>query len=337
MVYHLDKCGVFWKVCVGEEAMSSKKISLVIYGLSILNAESQRVYLDRVINEKGLITIVEDYIKNNISQYSRDTSKETLFKFEQVDTEIVKNSEDQEAYRILYGRVKTGEYGIESELVDVQTGVVTNRTTNQADMMPFGFCIAVPSGQVNSAIIILQTMGIYGMKMSLQHHLQKCLTDQSPELQLLLRAVAPKEYIDRYFNHGVLKKIHMIRYEIPEDESNRIGINYGVRQTKEERIIHKPLGFMERKRKMFEEWFAGQRSYTDLIEIEGFDYDDLKLEFSLGETDKTFNLKDMNSLVVNEDITKKVKQKGGHPVYDSLKPIMKETAQDYLKGMGFLN
>lgn len=44
----------------------------------------------------------------------------------------------------------------------------------------------------------------------------------------------------------------------------------------------------------------------------------------------------MNSLVVNEDITKKVKQKGGHPVYDSLKPIMKETAQDYLKGMGFL-
>ena len=45
----------------------------------------------------------------------------------------------------------------------------------------------------------------------------------------------------------------------------------------------------------------------------------------------------MTSLVVNEDITKKVQQKGGHPVYDSLKPIMRETAKDYLTGMGFLD
>ena len=116
-----------------------------------------------------------------------------------------------------------------------------------------------------------------------------------------------------------------------------MGINYGVKQTKEERIIHKPLGFMERKKKAFQEWFVGQRSYTDIVEIEGFDYDDLKLEFSLGETSKTFTLRDMNSLVVNEDITKKVKQKGGHPEYDSLKLIMRETAKDYLTGMGFLD
>ena len=44
----------------------------------------------------------------------------------------------------------------------------------------------------------------------------------------------------------------------------------------------------------------------------------------------------MNSLVVNEDITEKVRQKGGHPVYDSLKSIMRDTAEEYLKGMGLL-
>lgn len=163
----------------------------------------------------------------------------------------MKNADGQKRYEILYGRVKTGEYGIESELVDVQTGDVTNRTPNQADMMPFGFCIAVPLGEINSAVIILQTMGVYGMKMSLQYHLQKCFTDLSPDLRLLFRPIAPKEYIDRYFNNGVLNKIRMIRYEIPEDESNKLEINYGVKQTKEERIIHKPLGFMERKRKNF--------------------------------------------------------------------------------------
>ena len=53
-------------------------------------------------------------------------------------------------------------------------------------------------------------------------------------------------------------------------------------------------------------------------------------------TNKTFNLADMNSLVVNEDITEKVRQKGGHPVYDSLKPVMCDTATEYLRGMGLL-
>lgn len=316
--------------------MAKKKISLVIYGLSVINGENKRVNLNQLIDKKSLIDCIEEYIKNNILQYSNDVSKDTLFQFEQIETELIKNEKGQEEYQVLYGRVKTGEYGIESELVNVRTREITKRSTDQADMMPFGFCIAVPAGTVNRAVIILQTMGAYGMKLSLQSHLQKCMADICPEFHLSMRTIAPKEYIDRYFNNGILKKIRMIRYEIPQDESDKMGINYGVKQTKEERIIHRPLGFMERKKKEMQEWFSGQRSYTDIIEIEGFEYDDLKLEFSVGDTDKTFNLRDMNSLVVNEDITKRVQQDGGHPVFESLKPIMQETAREYLKGMGLV-
>lgn len=316
--------------------MAKKKISLIIYGLSIIDGENKRRNLNALIDNKSMIDCIEEYIRNNMLSYSNDETKDTLFQFERVETEIIKNGEGQKEYQIIYGRVKTGEYGIESELVNVRTGEITKRSTDQADMMPFGFCIAVPAGQINNAVIILQTMGAYGMKLSLQRHLQKCLTDICTDFHLSMRAIAPKEYVDRYFNNGILKKIKMIRYEIPEEESNRIGINYGVKQTKEERIIHKPLGFLERKKKEMQEWFSGQRSYTDIIEIEGFEYDDLKLEFSLGDTDKTFNLRDMNNLIVNEDITKKVNQDGGHPIYESLKPVMQDTAKEYLKGMGLL-
>lgn len=316
--------------------MAKKKISLAIYALSIFGKNNQRLKLNNIDEGKIFLECVENYIHQNIRLYTRDTNQDTLFQFEQVSLEKKSNSVGQEEYSVLYGRVKTGEYGIESELVNVKSGQITNRSVDQADMMPFGFCVAVPAGDVNSGVIILQTMGVYGMKTTLQRHLQICLTDVSPDLQLTMRAIAPKEYIDRYFKKGTLRKIRMIRYEIPEDESNKMGINYGVKQTKEERIIHRPSGFMERKKREFQEWFSGQRSYTEIMEIEGFEYDDLKLEFSLENTNKTFNLADMNSLVVNEDITKKVRQKGGHPVYDSLKPIMRETAIEYLKGMGLL-
>jgi hypothetical protein len=314
----------------------AKKVSLLVYGLSIIDGKNERICLNQVLCGKSLIDIVKEYISANISKYTSDTSKEMLFQFDTVDTKNIVNKNGQRTFRILYGRVKTGEYGIESELVDIHTGDITNRTPNQADMIPFGFCIAVPCGEVNSAVIILQTLGIYGMKMSLQHHLEKCITDVSSDLHLLLRSIVPKEYIDRYFRKGILKKIKMTRYEIPEDESNRLGINYGVKQTKEERIIHKPLGFMEKNKKIFSEVFAGQKSYTDIIQIDGFEYDDLKLEFALEGTNKTFNMKDMNSLVVNENITKKVVIKGGHPTFESLKPIMKKTAKEYLIGMGLL-
>lgn len=316
--------------------MGKKKINLLIYGLSIIDEQNNKVLLENIYDNKSLIYYVQEYINNRISKYTADSTRDILFQFEQVDSEIVRNKAGQIEFTVLYGRVKTGEYGIESELVDVDTKAITKKTSKQADMMPFGFCIAIPAGKVTSGIIVLQTMGVYGMKLSLQRHLEKCIADTDPSLQLLFRTIAPKAYIEQFFKQGMLKKIRMIRYEIPQDESEKIGINYGVKQTKEERIIHKPIGFRERKKKEIQEWLAGQRSHTEIIEIEGFEYDDLKLEFSLGEGDKTLNLRELNNIVVNEDITKRVMLSGGHPIYNKLKVLMRETAKKYLVNMGFL-
>ncbi len=313
-----------------------KKIKLTIYGLSVFDNNDNRLNLNNMGNGKSFIKIVENYIDMNKAKYSNDPEKELIFQFDQFESEVVCNENSQEDYEVLCGRVKTGEYGIESELVNILTGETYSRKSEEADMLPFGFCIAVPRGDITHAVIILQTMGVYGMKVSLQKHLQKCLTDLDPDYKISFKAIAPKEYIDRYFYKGVLKKIRLIRYEIPQNISERMGINYGVKQTKEERVIHKPLGFMERNKKKFQEWRTGQRTYAQIIEMDGYEYDDLKLEFSLEGTDKTFDLKNMDSLVVNEDVTKKVLQSGGNPIFSSLVPIMKNTARDYLVGMGLL-
>lgn len=313
--------------------MGKKKINLMVYGLSVIDGKNNRVFLDNVYDNNSLIYCVKEYIDKYISEYITDSARLTLFQFEQVGIETIKNESGQEEFSVLYGRVKTGEYGIESELVDVDTKESTKRTSKQADMMPFGFCIAIPAGKVNSGVLILQTMGVYGMKISLQRHLEKCINNLNMGFQLMLRAIAPKEYIEQYFKYGTLKKIRMIRYDIPQQDANRMGINYGVQQTKEERIIHRPIGFLERRRKDIQEWLNGQKSYNELIEIEGFEYDDLKFEFSLGEGDKTLNLRDLDNMVVSEDITKQV---GGHPDYDRLKTIMRNTAKKYLMSMGLL-
>lgn len=314
----------------------AKKVGLTVYGISVQDNENQRRNLNKLISSKSINEIIKEFVDSNKKSYSKDISQETVFTFEEIESETITNNENKECFTILYGKVRTGEYGIESELVDINTGDTYSRTVNQADTMPFGFCIAIPAGDVNSGIIVLQSIGNYSMKVALNKKLSECLKIQDQLLRLELGVIVPKTYIDRFFEYGVLQKIRMIRYDIPQDISDRIGINYGVKQTVEERIISKPLGFMERKRRALDEWKRGQRSYTEVIEIDDFKYDDLKLEFKLGRTNKTISLKNTDKLLVTEDITEIVDQQGGHPVFESLVPVMKETAKEYLIGKGLI-
>lgn len=44
--------------------MGKKKISLVIYGLSVINEKNKRMFLDNLIENRSLLNVVEEYIKN---------------------------------------------------------------------------------------------------------------------------------------------------------------------------------------------------------------------------------------------------------------------------------
>ena len=131
----------------------AKKVSLVIYGLSILNKENKRALLNDLKDNKSFLDFFLEFVNRTGKKYSNDSEKETVFQFEKIEIEDVLNNEGQLDYRILYGRVKTGEYGIESELVNIGTGDVYHRSKEQADVMPFGFCIAIPSGDINLSLI----------------------------------------------------------------------------------------------------------------------------------------------------------------------------------------
>lgn len=313
-----------------------KNIGLTVYGLSIQDRKNQRKELHN-IEGQSLINIISEYVHEMMNTYSADTESETVFKFEDISEEKVNNESCQEKYTIIYGRVKTGEYGIESELVDYQTGNVShNRTLNEADVMPFGFCIAVPAGEVDNAIIILQSVGIYGMKTMLHKKMTECIKNVNNELKFEMGTIVPKVYLDRFFDHGVLKKIRLISYTIPDDDSERYGINRGVKETSKEIIIRKPVGFLQNRKKELTEWRNGVRRFDQVIQIEGVEYDDLKLEFATGRTSKTISLRNVDKLVVTENVTDIVDIRGGHPSFISLCNAMKETSEFYLVAKGLL-
>ena len=151
-----------------------RKVGLTVYGLSFINGE-EKLELHDFYDGKSLLDIVEKFAIENKNNVSNDPENESIFLFEKVERKEIISTEGKEEYELLFGRVKTGEYGIESELLDITNGNIYKRKENQADMLPFGFCIAVPKGKVTQAIIILQTIGNYGMKVALQRKISECI------------------------------------------------------------------------------------------------------------------------------------------------------------------
>lgn len=312
----------------------AKKVKLSVYGMQVKRNGTENQDLNNLCEGESLISIIQEYIADHIDEYENNTEDESLFAFTQIvqDNIIV---EGRMAGNALSGIVKTGDYGVVSELVDANNTIDTyTRTASQADVMPFGFCILVPMNNPYTCIMVLQSLGRYGMKISMQKKLQSIIRSKDEELFVNLGPIMPREYIQRYFRQGILQKICMTRFEIPQDESERYGVNYGVDQTFEERVIHKPVGFVQRKGMELEEWRRGQRAATDIIQIDGFEYDNLKFVFKLGGVEKTINLDNVEKIVITEDITDRVVLEEGHPQFEPLKNIMIEIGCQYLTGIG---
>ncbi len=319
-----------------ESVEKMKMIGLVAYGFCVKDSRNQRLELHNVLGRNVIDAIGESIALAN-NAYSDDRASERVFCFDQNESETFANNDGQERYSALFARVKTGEYGIQSEIVDSRTGVVSHRRTEtEADVMPFGFALCVPAGECDNGILILQTIGNYGIKLALNRKLNDMIKSIDPELRFEMGIVVPKLVLNRFFEQGVLKALRFIQYEIPAEEAERFGLNHNTNETSKEVIIRKPVGFLRNKARELNEWRNGAITYGDVVQIEGFDYDELKMDFKLGKTSKTISLRNIDNLQMTEDVTEDVILEGGHPTFNSLKEVMRDTGKDYLIAKGLI-
>lgn len=313
-----------------------KMIGLVAYGFCVRDLGNHRLELHNIMG-KSIIQILSEGIAMDINSYSDDRNSERVICFDKNETELFQNDAGQDIYSALFARIKTGEYGLQSEIVDSRTGLVShNRTETEADVMPFGFSVCVPAGECDNGIVILQTIGSYGVKLALNKKLNDIVKSIDDDLRFEMGVVVPRVVLNRFFEHGVLKAIRFIQYEIPADEAERLGLNNNTNEASKEVIIKKPTGFLRNKAREFEEWRNGRIAYGDIVQIEDFEYDELKLDFKLGKTSKTISLNNIDKLQMTEDITDDVTLEGGHPTFETLKEVMNSTGKEYLIAKGLI-
>ncbi|MEY8416684.1 hypothetical protein SAMN02745784_02936 [Tissierella praeacuta DSM 18095] len=311
-------------------------IGITVYGVRIQESQTNQNYLLNNLEGESFFNIFIKFMKEYSNEYSNNGKLEKIFKIEKYNSGVY-NENHTELYDYIIGQVKTGAYGYSAEIVNTNTGIIKyNKETDDAEVMPFFFTLCIPRGKADVGLLILQTHGIYGIKTIFTEFLSEFLKGIQSDYNLITGNVAPIAYINRYLKEAELQKIRFIRYNIPHDPANQIAMNNGVNAEYDEYILHKPVGFLKRRGQEIQQCIRGQRAVNHVIEIQNFDYDNIKLDFKLGKKSKTINLSNIDNLVINEDITDLINLIDGHPTKESIEPILIETCTDYLKDMGLI-
>ncbi len=313
-----------------------KKIGLTTYGIDVREGE-HKLELHNILG-KAFMDIIEEEANNNLNVYSDDIGSEQIFTFDTISRNLIKNEENQDIYEILFLRVKTGEYGIESEIIDKETGAISyNKKAVEADIFPFGCCIMIPCGVYASGVIILQSTGNNGIKKIISRKLDEYIKKINQNYRCFMGTIVPKVYMENYLNNGILQSIRLIRYKMPDDVADSYGIDRGIKGMVEERVIKKPRGFIRRNIDSIKSCMNGDKRYDEIIQIENFEIDDLKLDFRMGSRTKTISMRNLDNLIAVDDVTNDVILENGNPNFDSLCKVMQETGEFYLRAKGLIS
>lgn len=315
-------------------------IGVCIYTLNIYDGSAKHCNLESLHDGKDIFQILKDFMEAKRDKFTKSFQVETVTKSEdweiisQYDSSSYVGIEEHELMRFFYGRIKTGEYGVESEIVDVNTSEMTHHVTaHEARVMPFDFLVAMSCDVNDQALILLQTQGKYGIKTQLEGQLKKYISNLNSSYVLDFGKVLPKTYIKNYLENGMIKRLKLYRYNIPNDKVDAYGLIPTDKRKCECRIISSPEGFTRKIYDNISECLEGRRMYCDIVEVDDIEIEDLKVEFDIRNKKKTISMKNIDKVVVSIDVSDEVETKGGNPVKESMRDVFIEYAEEYAKQM----
>ncbi|MBB6218674.1 ribosome-associated translation inhibitor RaiA [Anaerosolibacter carboniphilus] len=307
-------------------------ISISVYAIGLKNRKNDVPYNLNDIDGITFLQHLTGFLNLNVGDFQRTEILSKVFKVENYQ-QFDHHFRGVEDYKYIIGKVKSGSYGLTSEIIDSATGATQyNKNESDADVIPFYFTLAVPAGETNRGILILENVGVFGIKQQFDRLLEEYLRSINPEYELSINSFTPVQYIDHFLDDGVIKSMRFIRYDIPADTAQRLGLNNGV--AFDEYVIHH-VGRNNDIRDKIKSYVRGRVRIRNIAEID-FDYDNVKVEVKIGKRSKVLNLENINKIVISEDVTDRLVLLGGHPTEESMSVVFEENLEEYLTLSGLI-
>lgn len=323
-----------------------KSIGITAFSLEFSTQDDKKIILDDLFNE-GFVKFFSSFLNSLKDDYDNDIKKQKVLTVEQYNQDYgVDESTGEVIYTQLRGAFKSGEYGLESEIIDTASGeVVFEKKENYADVLPFNFALGIPKGANDKAVILLQSISNYGIKTVFESSFKKYIAEVlNKPIRISLGTLIPQEYLDRILKSASFNKVRLIKYTMPDDVCDKFGINKGV--------LNKDCGYLEtvfnRGRSKNDglikalsthilSSYQKNTSLYQLVELNNYEYDNIKIEVAFGNRIKTLSMNNLNSLNITEDITDEVHiNEGGLPNNNSVQEILIERLEEYLELTGLL-
>lgn len=317
------------------------KIGLSFYSVKVLapiKIKNKEEYKETPLNDvygKNISDWIYEYLLAKAKGYQKDSEKEKIYRPNNVETSRYIVKEDY-YFSSICGIVKSGDYGIEVEIVDSDTSEkVFDQKKEQAGVLPFGFALYFSDG-ISTGILVTQSYGAKGMSNHFKQIVKNSIEKNCDKHKVIIKNVFPDAYFRRLLDNEQVKDICVETYKKIQnsDKDDKVKdseiVDYSAREIRFKNPVFKSINRIY-------DIFSQRHS---LHEIKGLTNDDeeihnIKLNFVVNGSPKTVNYDTYFSLRISEDITDDVliNENTGHPNSLSLFKQMDEYVLMYLINM----
>lgn len=262
--------------------------SLTPYTMRILDPGGKALRVDAFLQGNDLLNVLEDYLLGLQANLYQNTT----------DRFILRVKELHKDRRFLYGCMDRGEYGIQSELFNTNTmKPAYTRKPEDAELLPYHFLIGVPkqsrrleTGNFLNAIAIFQMTDGLGIQNDFEDNFCHHFGTQFQPLHLNIEKMIPKKFLKQLLKRGRVTQLRFVQYKVPTTIEDMVKHGPIVDQGILEFRVKAKRGMAFDLRDRLGEVLDGKRSKEQFIGVEGFRYDDVKVQLESEGKYHTLNL-----------------------------------------------
>ncbi|WP_152032626.1 hypothetical protein [Ereboglobus luteus] len=230
------------------------------------------------------------------------------------------------------GLVITGEYGYETELLDVKGKKKPyQRSTTEAELLPFYFRYYIPKTG-DSSVLLLQRFGTSGVRKTLGNNLLPEFEKQFSGVKLFITPLIPDGLLDKLMNGG-LHAITLRKNTLPSDVCDQLN-ERSIEAGRMDVVITAKHGhvFSAILNKIKNILIGNDYApIYDVIRIKGFAHDKTLVDIELGGKKRRIDLSNLTKLRAIIDITDDIKvAPNGHPEFESISSETKKIMNDII-------
>lgn len=308
----------------------TQSIALVPYSVRVrVKRDDEYLPLDAIEvgdNNFDFITFLDGYLNDRTENICIDEER-------QQSIEVESHTRTQ---RRISGILKGGTFGYEAELKNVETGEIKTREVEDCELLPFYFRFEHRRHQT-SGLLLLQRFGVHGVKSGFQADVTTMLREIDEDLVLQINPLVTDQEITRLLGGG-LKKIRYLRYTVPADAAEDLCLEDNevehcemetVIKAKRDRFLSIPAWVRD---------LANDRAPAgDVVEIDGVEFDDVKIVISDGGKMRTLSVNDVRKFRMSIDVTEDVDidDETGQPTFDSVDTVAREIIPELRTAIGW--